>query len=143
MARALSRRSPGPYPRIGFPPTEEDIIALNKFLKRLAEVTRGLPAKHAATHTGGDDSVSGTGTPTEIDFDTEGDEGDRAIGYAPFNHKHPASAELASLAGLAGVTTEEIDGRDTAYTYDPEGAELLSLILLELVQLLDDHLSDG
>lgn len=55
----IARRSPGPIPKLKFPPEEADIVALNKFLKKSAEVSIAASTKaFSAKTTDADDIVS-------------------------------------------------------------------------------------
>lgn len=132
MTLALSRRSPGPLVRLSWPLTEADIIGLNKFLKRVSEVTQGHPQVHGGTHEGGTDDISGSGTPSEIQFGNTGSAGDAHQGFAPFDHEHPFSDDLNSLEGLAGITTDSIEG---ASVVDDNLRRLLELVALEIDDL--------
>jgi hypothetical protein len=132
MTLALSRRSPGSVPKLSFPLTEADVIALNKFNKRMSEVTQGHPQIHGATHEGGTDDISGSGTPTEIAFGDTGDEGDATQGFAPFDHQHPVSADLTALEGLAGIDTDSVEG---ASVVDDNLRRILELVALEIEDL--------
>lgn len=132
MTLALSRRSPGTVPKLSFPLTEADVIALNKYLKRSAEVSQGHPQRHSVTHLAGADDLSGSGTPSEVTFGNTGSAGDGHLGFAPFDHEHPFSDDLNSLEGLAGITTDSIEG---ASVVDDNLRRLLELVALEIDDL--------
>lgn len=95
--------------------------------RRLWDGYDSLPGKHAPTHMGGNDSVSGTQLPSPITFFETGARGTPASGYAPIDHKHPTN--LANFPGLTGVDTDPVDGTSVI---DHALRRLLEAIFLEL-----------
>ena len=125
-------------PHLSFPPVEEEVNTFNRWAKRISEVTFGFPANHAVTHMGGDDDIAGTGTPTTVAFGVEGDAGNAAGGFAPFDHQHALDEDLEGLEDLAGITPIALDGQSRMPVWDAQSNELLTLILLELEELASD-----
>lgn len=135
MAGAPGRRSPGSIPKLSWPIQEAEVYAVNRFLKRLAEVGYGHPAPHATTHMVAADSESGDSIasgqmPSTITLGSDGDIGDATLGYATADHDHPN--DFGGLGDLEDVETIEINGATLFGIFDPQATRLLSLILLEL-----------
>lgn len=107
------------------------LLDWQRFLRALADYTKsapdGLPAPHAFTHKGGDDSVAGTKTPTRITLDADGDVGTAGLGFAPIDHEHPAGSDLASLSALV-----DLGGGSDVNVSDVRNRKLLESILEEL-----------
>lgn len=128
----VGRRSPGQIPKLSFPPLAEEIYALNRFLKRIGEVTLGLPTPHADTHMGGDDDISGGQLPSTITLGSDGAIGDGDLGFAPINHDHPND-----FGGLADFADLEMDEQNGAPVEDKSVRRLLEEILLVATDIAD------
>ena len=129
----LSRRTQAPPPRISLMSWEQARWILEKFLSALQDRYEALPQKHASTHMGGDDSVSGSLLPSPIVPGEEGEVGDATDGFAPIQHVHDTTA-LGSLAGV-DVDIEEHNGQNLALVHAPQLFSLLQEILFKLEQL--------
>lgn len=94
--KAKSRRRPGVLFKLlrkvppSAPPWMHDYTrVLDHILQKLWFVQdNSLPGKHATTHMGGSDSVSGDGIPSPVVAGQSGSRGDPREGFAPFLHVH-------------------------------------------------------
>lgn len=127
-----SRRSPGPTYDLLQMPEQQRWQYLNDYLRRNKDGYSGLPGLHASTHKGGTDDIAGTTTPSTIEFDAEGDVGTSSSGFAPIDHVHPVSDDLAGLEDLSDLTTDAVYG---AAVSDVKVRRLLEEILLESMEL--------
>lgn len=135
MAGAPGRRSPGSIPKLSWPIQEAEVYAVNRFLKRLAEVGYGHPAPHATTHMVAADSESGDSIasgqmPSTITLGSDGDIGDATLGYATADHDHPND-----FGGFADLADLEMDDQNGAPVEDKSVRRLLEEILLVLTDI--------
>lgn len=120
--------------------------AMEPVLKPLLDFARGqarinldywlshdaLPGKHASTHLDGGDTVSSNSDPTAIALTNVASPGTAHHGLSKDDHVHPIGDDIASLTPLTEVTTEDINGYDVLYIYNPATEGLLEEILVEL-----------
>ena len=90
-----------------------------------------LPAPHALTHMGGDDSVEGTSLPSEIIVTQDSAIGDPTLGYAPIDHVH-GTEDLAFLNELEEAL---LTARNEISTYDSALRRALERLLLLTIDL--------
>lgn len=141
----MSRRQPPPKPLVKVPKFQSlDEVSrwLEEFTRRafdpiaqqVLDAYESAPAPHAATHKGGTDSVISSRDPEPVGLTGEADPGTPGLGAAAVDHVHAPDEDLASLAGLAGVTTDEADG---VAVHDHRVRRLLEEVLVELHELRD------
>jgi hypothetical protein len=62
---------------------------LDELLQKLwLKADNSLPGRHALTHMGGSDSVSGSSTPLPVVAGVDGAVGTPQLGFAPIDHQH-------------------------------------------------------
>lgn len=144
MGAAKSKRNPGFLTSLMgevSPKSDKELLNLAEAQDRINEMffralDNSLPARHAASHKGGGDSVAGTGDPLPVTLTGEADRGDPEVGYSPHNHVHTLEGTAGdTLDSLDGIDTETINGLEVAYVFNPRAHELLEDILLEVMKL--------